>query len=361
MHFNFLIVKTPAGDDVFFYLFLKIQYFNNIMIWDIGGLILCAAIIFYAGKKLSFYGDILSEHIGLGKAWMGLIFMSFITSLPELVVGISSSALLAAPDLAVGDILGSCAFNLVILSILDIFTPFDKPLFTQTSLSQSLAASFSVILLVLAGLGLFLDEKFIVTSFVGLVSVSFIFVYFISLKVIFGYLRSNTQPETANSVLMQQMKTRQALLGYVIFAALIVVSALALPHFADKVSQNLGISQSLAGTIFLATSTSLPEVSVSYASLKRGSVDLAVGNLMGSNIFNFVILFVDDLVYVKGNLLKDASETNLISVFFIIMMTSVATVGFVYPTLQKKAPMSWDTITILGLYLLNIFFLYHFS
>ena len=38
MHFNFLIVKTPAGDDVFFYLFLKIQYFNNIMIWDIGGL-----------------------------------------------------------------------------------------------------------------------------------------------------------------------------------------------------------------------------------------------------------------------------------------------------------------------------------
>ncbi len=87
------------------------------------GFIVCAAIIFYAGKRLSYYGDALAELTGLGKAWIGLILMAAVTSLPELVVGISSTVLVQSADLAVGDILGSCAFNLGILSMMDFFMP----------------------------------------------------------------------------------------------------------------------------------------------------------------------------------------------------------------------------------------------
>ena len=87
------------------------------------GFAACAVIIFFAGKKLSFYGDQIAEKTGLGKAWIGLILLASVTSLPELIVGISSSAMIGSADLAVGDVLGSCAFNLAILAILDIFMP----------------------------------------------------------------------------------------------------------------------------------------------------------------------------------------------------------------------------------------------
>jgi cation:H+ antiporter len=82
---------------------------------------------FFAWKKLSYYGDLLSELTGLGKAWIGLILMAGVTSLPELMVGISSSAIVESADLAAGDILGSCLFNLGILAVMDAFLPKDKP------------------------------------------------------------------------------------------------------------------------------------------------------------------------------------------------------------------------------------------
>jgi cation:H+ antiporter len=66
------------------------------------GLVIAASIIFYAGKKLSMYGDIIADKTGLGKAWIGLILMSIITSLPELMVGVSSSYVVGSADLAVG-------------------------------------------------------------------------------------------------------------------------------------------------------------------------------------------------------------------------------------------------------------------
>ena len=89
----------------------------------VAGFLLCAVIIFFAGKKLSRYGDMLSEKTGLSKGWVGLILMASVTSLPELMVGISSSAIVQSADLAVGDILGSRAFNLGILAMLDAFVP----------------------------------------------------------------------------------------------------------------------------------------------------------------------------------------------------------------------------------------------
>jgi cation:H+ antiporter len=55
---------------------------------SIAGFILCASIIFFSGKKLSYYGDAIAELTGLGRAWIGLILMASVTSLPELEVGI---------------------------------------------------------------------------------------------------------------------------------------------------------------------------------------------------------------------------------------------------------------------------------
>ena len=74
--------------------------------------IIGAVIVVISGSFLARQADILAEKTGLGHIWVGMLFLATITSLPELVVGVGASALENAPDLAVGDILGSNAFNL---------------------------------------------------------------------------------------------------------------------------------------------------------------------------------------------------------------------------------------------------------
>jgi cation:H+ antiporter len=326
------------------------------------GFIACAAIIFFAGKRLSYYGDLLAELTGLGKAWIGLILMAAVTSLPELMVGISSTVIIQSADLAVGDIIGSCAFNLGILSMMDIFTPKDRPLFSHVSRSHILAAAFGIILVALVGLSLFLDKDIIISPFVGLSSVSFLVVYLIAVKSIFNYQKSkdadieHSQNSTGTSLTLKQVVIR-----YALFALIIIVIALALPYFAEHISDDTGLGKSFVGTLFLAVSTSLPEIAVSLAAIRMGSTDMAVGNLLGSNLFNVLILFLDDLFYSNGHLLKDANDVNLLSVFFVIMMSGVAVIGFIFPSREKKFFMAWDTFTIFGLYLANMILLYLLS
>ncbi len=78
----------------------------------------CLAIILFSGTKLAHYGDAIAEKTGMGRIWVGLILLSAVTSMPELVTGVSAAALVKLPDLAVGNLLGSCLFNLMILDVL---------------------------------------------------------------------------------------------------------------------------------------------------------------------------------------------------------------------------------------------------
>ena len=328
------------------------------MLTNVLGFLACGTVIFFAGKRLSYYGDLLAELTGLGKAWIGLILMAAVTSLPELMVGISSSAVVESADFAVGDILGSCAVNLGVLSLMDVFTAKQKPLFSQVSQSHILAAAFGLILITSVGLGLFLQKDIVLTPSIGLTSISFAVIYFLSMRTIYSYQQRNPQPAEAQHVEEGGLTLRTVVLWYALFAVVIIGAALVLPHFAEQIAEETGLGKSFVGTLLLAVSTSLPEIAVSLAAVRMGSVDLAVGNLLGSNIFNVFILFLDDLFYTKGHLLKDAAEINLLSVFFVVMMTAVAIIGFIFPSKEKRIFMGWDALVIFVLYLVNMSLLY---
>lgn len=332
------------------------------MIINVTGFLICAIIIFFAGKRLSFYGDLLASLTGMGKAWVGLILLSAVTTLPELMVGFSATAILQSADLAVGNVLGSCAFNLGILSLMDVFTPKNHPLFSS-SISQShiLAASFGIVLIALAGLGLFLNDDIVLTPSIGLTSISFAVIYFVSLKTIYNYQKKQSPINTDQKKGFGEFTLKKVIIRYVLFAIIIIVAALILPYFAENISNETGLGKSFVGTVFLATSTSLPEIAIAIAAVRMGSTDMAMGNLLGSNIFNIFILFLNDIFYTKGLLLKDASDINLISVFFVILMSVTAIIGLIYPSKEKKILMSWDTTAIFALYIINVILLYQLS
>ena len=112
----------------------------------IAGFAICSSLIVFSGTRLSKYGDIIAELTGMGKAWFGLILMAAVTSLPELFTGISSIVFIDSPDIAVGDIMGSCAFNLLILAVLDYFVP-GRPISSIVTKSHVLAGFFGIFLI----------------------------------------------------------------------------------------------------------------------------------------------------------------------------------------------------------------------
>ncbi len=329
-----------------------------------GGFILCAAIIFFAGKKLSFYGDLLAEKTGMGKAWIGLILMASVTSLPELMVGISSATIVQSADLAVGDILGSCAFNLGILAFMDAFLPRHHTLLGTASPNHILAAALGIILISMVGVAIFLPEDIVLSSWIGVTSLSFIIIYLISIRLIYMNEKNSAKVFAGTEVKNHtnpEISLKTIISKYVLFALIIIAAALTLPYFADKIAEDTGLGKSFVGTFFLAVSTSLPEIAVSIAAVRMGSLDLAVGNLLGSNLFNILILAIDDIFYTKGHILKDASPNNIISVFSAILMTAVAIIGLSYRTKGKRYLLAWDAALIFLIYIVNLFLLYQLS
>lgn len=327
----------------------------------ISGFVICGIIIFFAGRKLAFLGDQLADITGMGKGWVGLIILASITSLPELMVGVSSSAIVESADLAVGDILGSCAFNLGILAMLDAFVPKHKPLFGLASQNNILAAGLSIILMGMVGMALYLPAEIVIITGIGLASVSFIIIYFFSVWLIYKF-GSQKEVKQLELPLQQEYKEKlpleTKLLPFIVFALIITIAAILLPFFTSRIADDMGLDKTFAGTLFLAISTSLPEISVSVAAVKIGAIDLAVGNLLGSNLFNILILAIDDFFYTKGYLLKDASDVNILSCLATIIMTAIAIIGLTYRLETKRYWLAWDALLIFGIYIVNAIALY---
>ena len=156
----------------------------------------------------------------------------------------------------------------------------------------------------------------------------------------------------------KNIATKTAVINYLGNATLIIVSAIFLPKIGEGLAATTGLGQTFVGNIFIAVSTSLPEVVVSIAAVRMGAVDLAIGNLFGSNIFNIFILALDDIFFTKGAILSFVNSNHIISGLSAIAMTTNAIIGLTYRAERKKLFIAWDSAAIVAVYAINIMFLF---
>ena len=92
--------------------------------------------------------------------------------------------------------------------------------------------------------------------------------------------------------------------------------------------------------------------------MKIDAVDLAIGNLFGSNIFNIFILAIDDIFFTQGAILSFVNINHIVPAISSIIMTSIAIVGLTYRTEKKSLFLAWDSIGIVLTYMVNLMMLY---
>ncbi|MEW6584576.1 MAG: sodium:calcium antiporter [Nitrospirota bacterium] len=323
-------------------------------------LLACTAAILYSGTKLSKYGDIIAEKSGLGGAWIGLVLMASVTSLPELVTGISSVTYADAPDIAAGDVLGSCVFNMLIIALLDARYSV-MPISAKAHQGNILSAGFGIFLLSVVVVSLFMKDHVAPLGWIGPYSLFFIMVYFLAIRLVYFYEKRQLtalMKEKAIELKYKEISTKTAVVNYAVNAGIVIIAAAFLPKIGEGIAEATGLGQTFVGNIFIAVSTSLPEVIVSLAALKIDAVDLAISNLFGSNIFNIFILGIDDIFFVKGPLLAHVSTNHIISAVSAIAMTAIAVVGLTYRAEKKRLFIAWDSAGIAAVYVINLMLLY---
>ena len=315
-------------------------------------------VIFFSGKNLVKYGDILAEKLRLGKTIVGIVFVASITSLPELITGISAVTFADSPDIAAGDVFGSCMFNLLILAFLDGFFR-ATPLTTKVHHGLTLSAAFGIILITVSLLTIFLGEKMPVLGWISGSSFIIILVYMIAVWVITRYEKKLISKTVEKVVLLyEDITLRETILKYGINAVIIIVASVFLPKVSKDIAHFYGFTETSFGTFFVALSTSLPEIAVSIAAAKMNMVTISVANLLGSNIFNIFILAVDDFFYIKGSIFEYMDHNNLWGGGIALLMTATVIIGLIYRAERKKLRLAYESIALIMIYLTGIIIIF---
>ncbi len=337
------------------------------MVWT--QFFVCAVLIGAAGFQLSRYGDIIAQRTGLSGNWVGLALLATVTSLPELVTGITSVTIADAPNLAVGDALGSCVVNLVFLVVID-FLFRKEPIWHRAGQGHVLAAAFGVVMLGFVLMSMLMTQLAapgsggVVLPFARLgfstATPLILMLYLVAMRTVFAYEKVKAASPAAVDALGQELPTLHfAMVRFGLAALVVGLAGLWLPFVAVQLAESMGWSRSFVGTLFVSLATSLPELAVTLSALRIGALDMAIGNLLGSNLFNVAIIAVDDLFYRKGSLLVDVSLVHAITASSAIIMTGLAVVGlFLRPRSRVLRAVGWVSVGLAVVYVFNTYFLY---
>ena len=326
--------------------------------WLIFQFAVCAVLIARAGYVLSRSADALADAYGWGRGWVGLALLATVPSLPELASGISAVAVVDAPNLAVGNALGACVFNLLFLVVVDALQR-EQPMYREASATHLLSAGFGVVMLGFVALSLLTGTRAPAVLHVGIYSPMLLALYLLALKGVHGHERQARAPGTATRSPVPAGQTRDEWRRFGLAAGVVLVAGSWLPKVADGLATALGLSRSFVGTVLMAVVTTLPEMAVTLGALRLGALDMAIGNLLGSNLFNVMILAVDDVFYVRGPLLADAAPVHAGTAVTALVMTGLVIIGLVMrPQGRTLRVVSWISVGLVATYVINAALVY---
>jgi cation:H+ antiporter len=270
--------------------------------------VLAAAVVFCSNKAAQ-YVDILEKRTRLSGAFLGGVLLSAITSLPELFTSLSATLMLHEPGLCLGNVLGSDLFNLVILAVLSLIylrrfrAAHISPNHAWVSLFVCLI--YGVLLLNLAH---WLDWSF---NSISITTVIIFVLYFCGVRRMSGE-NEDAVPYERQQRYKDVMPLKTLVIRFSLVSIGIVFLSIAITYVTDEIADRLGLQTGLAGALLLGIATSLPELTSTVSLYRIGNCNIAVGNIIGSNLFNFIILGIADLFYF-GRGLYEFSESSTIN------------------------------------------------
>ena len=311
-----------------------------------------ALLVVLLSTKLSSYVDALDKKTDLSGAFLGGVLLAAVTSLPELFTSLTAVLALNEPQLVQGDVLGSNVFNLCIPALLILCY---MKRYQQSNISHS---HFNTLYF---GLAMYVCCAFAVVSpfqisigflQVDLITIVIVVLYFINVRTMKN--DDSAQNEEESDL---QLSVKEIMIRFILLSLGLIVVSVALTQVTNLIAEELGLGATVAGAIFLGVATSLPELSASVQLVRLRNFNASIGNVVGSNLFNFTILCFADLLYNQGSIyildgptLLESQVGNLLGFGMLATVLMVIVMAF----RKKKFLVALGCVAILGCYVLSI-------
>jgi len=259
-----------------------------------------------------------ARNLGVSPLIIGLTIVAFGTSAPEIFTSATAS-LHGSPTIAIGNALGSNIANLgIVLAITVLIRPIDIPM---SLLKKELPA-----LLLVSFLCFVIFADFTLNYFDGMLLLFLLTVFAWRMIKSLSKPSDDTAPEpdfinpdeVTDEFIADDMSTPKALAWLLFGLVLLVISANILVEGARSVALALGVSELIIGLTVMAVGTSLPELATSMTSALKGHYDLVLGNIIGSNIMNILLVlpvpaFISPFVLQREILTRDYATMMIIT------------------------------------------------
>ncbi|MCR8613424.1 MAG: hypothetical protein NC236_02990 [Mycoplasma sp.] len=275
--------------------------------------------LFFA-LKLVAYAEKMIQVTKLAGAFVGLVFVSIVTSFPEFITEISQG-LAKEPSIGVSDDIGANAFSIAMLavaSLVFIKSMFVKNLSWWTKTTIGLAFGITLIMTFVFYFGFDISIGHVGEYSIGLVPILLV-VFYVLFTIVAYIFRNNGEPEPELTEKITMSKNRVfALFG--IFALCLITFSLLLNWVIDGIQKTYSIDTKSAGGLLLSMTTAMPETVALFKFGKSGYLGAAAGSIIGSHLFNLSAIFWGDLAYSDDALIL---VRNVQEIWAIAAMTAI--------------------------------------
>lgn len=291
-------------------------------------------VVGFCGVWLTERAEHLAQITGLGQAVLGALFLGMITSLAGTIMSVTA-AWQGASELAFGNAIGGIAIQTTFLVVADM-------LYRKANLEHAAASEENlmqgVLLVVLLALPLLgMAGPGVTLWSVDIVSFVILAAYLFGIHLLRESHRTpmwsprkthDTKAEkTVPASASMGSAGTQTWLSFFILAAIVAASGWLIAQSGIAITKQTGLSQTLMGTIFTSVVTSVPELVIAIAAVRRGALALAVGNIIGGNTFDVLFLVLSDLAYRPGSIYQAVSDTMGFWLSLNILLTGILLLG----------------------------------
>ena len=255
-----------------------------------------ASLVVFLSIKLSDYVDLLDKKTKVSGALLGGILLAGVTSLPELFTSLTGTLIVGDNKLVLGNIMGSDFFDIMIFGVV-YFLFFKK--FTQGKIGKQhyLTCFFTALMLIVVTVAAFVFNKngWLLGWFNPM---SFLIIIIYVLSVIFT--PKTEEKEELKEEINCKWSVKQIWILLAVFSLILIGASIGVTIVTEQIVNGFNIGHTFGGSLFLGVATSLPEVTATISLCKKKNFDAAYGDILGSCVFNIIILAFADAISFKA-------------------------------------------------------------
>jgi len=346
-----------------------LDFSSRPILLNIAIFVVSAAIVWIAGTRMVRLVDRLAVLTGMGQGFAGMLLLGGIVSLTEIST-VSTAAFTGSPLLALNNLLGSESINLFFLAAVDplsgreALTSFIvKPaMLFQVALGLSLLAVVAFAIVIgdypMFGVGVWSTALFLLC--LGALWLSARYEKRKTWVAFDREGRAAAEP-SSNSDELSDETLKLLIVKLTIAAAVIFAAGFFLSLSGDALADQTGLGTSFVGFLLVGISTSLPELSTVIAALKLKRHAMAVGDILGSNIFNLLLIFLLDVLFIGDPVLNYAGRFEIAASLLGIVMMGILLLGLLERRDRTVFKMGYDSAALIVVFLGGVIVLYALS